>query len=186
MTPTETANSQSIEDQKESRERRRTTILPIEAFQHTSKRQCRGNETTEADKTCQPGPRTEKTKEDAEQKQGRRRHHATWEDIGLVEYNPKTTKCGCRIQQCQRAMITQRLTHYRRSQQHPEHNLGKNKKDITRPYCNKTYWAQDRLLMHIELSLRKRNRNAEICINLKAEDAPREKWIKMMRKMGGT
>ena len=84
MTPTETANSQPIEDRKGISKRRRTTILPIEAGLRTEKRQCRGNETNEADKTCQPGPRTGKTKEDAEQKQDLRRKHTTWADIELV------------------------------------------------------------------------------------------------------
>ena len=59
------------------------------------------------------------------------------------------------------------------------------KKEITCPYCNKTYCAKDRLLTHIELSPQKGNRNAEICPNLKTEDAPREKGIRAILKMKG-
>ena len=50
---------------------------------------------TGEDKTCQPGLPTRKTekREDTEQKHDQK-GHATWEDVGLIEYNPKTTRWG--------------------------------------------------------------------------------------------
>ena len=123
LAPAATADSQPSEEQAVSRKRSRTTITPT-ASQYTAEKSRRSNKANEEDKICPPGPKTEKTGEDKEQKQYPRCKYAKWEDVGSVEYNPETTKWECRFEHCQHEMLTERLTHYHRNKLHPEHSIG--------------------------------------------------------------
>ena len=63
------------------------------------------------DGKSQPGPCANQTVGEMGKRQdGPRRKYTTWESIGLVEYNPQTTKWECRFEHCQREMIKERLT----------------------------------------------------------------------------
>ena len=160
MAPTATTDPQRREEQEACRKRSR--ITPTVASQHTVKRQCARKETDEADKTCQPRQKTEKTDESKEQEQCPGRTHNAWGDVGLVAYNPQTTKWVCQFEHCKNEMAAERLTHYHRRKLHPEHSLGGNKQATARPYCSKTYCAQGKLFMHLELAPQKAIRNMEI------------------------
>ena len=114
----------------------------------------------------------EMTDGNKEQEQWSRRKHTTWGDIGIGEYSPKTTKWECRFEYGQREMVTESLTRYHRNKLHPEHSIGK--QEIARPYCNKTYMAQDKLFTHVELAPQKGKRDMEIRPHLQTEGDPKE------------
>ena len=137
--PTATADSCPSEGKAAIRERSRTTITPTASSQYTVKKPCIRNKANEEDKICPPGPKTEKKGGDTEQKRYPKRNHATWGDIGLIEYNPHPAKWECRFEHCQHGTIAARSTYYRRKKLHPEQSIGGNKKETTCPYCNKTY-----------------------------------------------
>ena len=116
----------------------------------------------------QPGPcANQEETETTDQQEGTDRRHAAWEDIGIAEYNPQTTKWECRFGDFQHELISGRLTHYSRNKQHPEHNHGENRKEIARQNSNKTYIAQDKLLTHVEVAPPHGNHNVEISPNMK-------------------
>ena len=94
-------------------------------------------------------------------------------------------KWACRFEDCRYEMDRELLTFYHRNRQRPERNLGE-QPETTSPYCRKTYIAQDKLLMHIELLPHQGTRNKDKCPNLQTEDAPKERWIKTLLKMKGT
>ena len=56
---------------------------------------------------------------------------------------------------------------------------------ITFPYCNKTYSVRCKLLMRLEWSPQKGNRDAEICPKLETMNSPARKWIKIPLKGKG-
>ena len=74
-------------------------------------------------------------------------------------------------------------TYYHRGKLHPEHIIGGIHREVECPYFSKIYSARGKLLMHIELSPKKGNRDMEIRPRLLKEDTPRAKWAKALLKM---
>ena len=53
-----------------------------------------------------------------------RRERTSWEKIGLVEYNERTEKWECRIDDCQEEMNTARKIAHHRRKHHSEQYYG--------------------------------------------------------------
>ena len=106
-------------------------------------------------------------------------------DVGLIEYSPKTTRWECKFEHCRRDAPVEKSLYQHRKKERQEQSLGTARNPITCPYCRNPYSAHDRLPIHIELAHQTGNRNAEISPNLNTDDAPMEKWNKVLRKMNG-
>ena len=66
-------------------------------------------------KKGQPGPCANQDGENAENGQDETtRKHTAWEDIGIVEYNPKATEWECRFEDCNSKMATERIPQRRK------------------------------------------------------------------------
>ena len=111
-----TSNLQTRKGEIESRNRNRTETAPTRTSQREEKHQRRGQTPTEEGKIFQPWPTSKETetRKDAEQEQDQKRKHATWADVGLIDYNPQTARWECRLEHYRQEMATSKSTYRHR------------------------------------------------------------------------
>ena len=113
------------------------------------------------------------------------RERTCWGKIGLVEFNERTEKWECRIDDCQEEMDTSRKIAQHRKKHHGEQYYGPDTREVICPYCGKTLNATNRLFAHMKIQPQKGGWNTETCPKLIPEDTPRDKWAKLILRMKG-
>ena len=181
-----TENLQPREEKRGGGHHRGTETAPTSTSHHTAERQRRRQTPTEGDQTCHP--RLTARKEEKEKTLNAnmtKRKHTTWEDVGLIEYNPQTARWECRFGHCRHIASAKQPLYQRRNKDPPDHSLGKTRNLITYPYCSKTYTSHERLLMRTELAKKAGSRNTEIYPNLNVCKTPNGGWANVLLKMKG-
>ena len=170
-TQAETRIAHKEEDKKEKRTREETEREDIDKGE------------TEAETKTRIDEKEQKSKETTEDTKERER--ISWERIGLVEFNEKTMKWECRIEDCQEEMDTAKKIARHRKKCHDEQYYGPNKQEVYCPYCGKSLSTTSNMLIHMKIQPQKGEWDTETCHKLISEDTPRDKWAKLVLGMKG-
>ena len=179
-----------IKKQKQREQQEKQIVEIEEAIEEENKTAHTETNSCDANLREQHEQRTEQTEKEEEkttleENRPAMREQQCWGKIGLVEYNAKTTRWECRINDCEDEIDTAKKYHIVGKNTILNSNFGPDQQEMTCPYCRKTMNAMRRLFIHLKIQPQAGNWNVETCPKLTPEETPRGKWAKILLRMKG-